>query len=38
MEENKILGEVAEIYPLAADRIYLLCRGAACAATTQTVK
>lgn len=29
-EENPALGEVAEIYPLAADRIYLLCRGAAC--------
>jgi 4-amino-4-deoxy-L-arabinose transferase-like glycosyltransferase len=34
MDANPLLGEVTEIYPLAADRIFLLCRGAACATRT----
>jgi 4-amino-4-deoxy-L-arabinose transferase-like glycosyltransferase len=38
MEENPALGEVAEVYPLAADKIFLLCRGAACTATPHTEK
>jgi len=32
MEADPALGEVVDIYQLAADRIYLLCRGSACAA------
>jgi 4-amino-4-deoxy-L-arabinose transferase-like glycosyltransferase len=31
MEADAQMGEVAETYTLAADKIYLLCRGAACA-------
>jgi 4-amino-4-deoxy-L-arabinose transferase-like glycosyltransferase len=38
MEENPALGEVAGIYTLAADRIFLLCRGSACATTPQPEK
>lgn len=30
MEADKEVGEVAETYTLAADKIYLLCRGTAC--------
>lgn len=37
-EPSAKYGEVAEVYPLAADRIYLLCRGAACTSTAQTEK
>ncbi|OGS93139.1 MAG: hypothetical protein A3K04_08440 [Gallionellales bacterium RBG_16_56_9] len=33
MEADPALGETAEIYDLAGDRTFLLCRGAACAAT-----
>ena len=30
MQENPALGRVAEIYTVAKDKIYLLCKGEAC--------
>lgn len=38
MEANSELGEVAETYTLAAEHIFLLCRGTACTAKSQVVK
>jgi hypothetical protein len=38
MEADPALGEVAEVYPLAADRIYLMCRGSACKAQPQAAR
>ena len=35
MQEDPALGKTAETYTLAADRLYLLCRGAACATTLE---
>ncbi len=38
MEVDKELGELSEAYTVAADQIFLLCRGAACDAKSQTSK